>query len=553
MRKRFEPPLHKATQNLIILTGVVSIMAITFSGCVHYKPYGPRLSKESIPDDIPSLVKTKIERLYSEDPITRALSAFQLGSMGSKAAPALPWLTAMFYDASPLAWKRGTVVVKRTSPGSEARSATRLILDKITEPSAIVPIFEALRIEAAYVRRRGSVESPFPEQAKRALQQIGKPAVEHLIAALQDEEPLVQRIAAEVLGTRGGTRSIPPLISLLNNDQEDLDLSLAAARILMTFDDVQVIEAFMESLQNTPFSEIKAIAIRVLQHHRETRAVSLLIDALQDESLSVRGRAASALGILGDTRATDPLIKALQDDVKSVRSSAAFSLGILGDERAIAPLIKALQDDAISVRRGVIAALVEMGHPTVPPLIAALNDQNHQVRSNAARALGKLSDVRSVESLITALNDPDPRIRGNIGRALREMGDIAVPALINALQNQESATIRHVVARELREIGDTRTLQPFIIALKDEDENVRREASVALGRLKDTQAVEPLINALQDDAPSVRRSAAMALGTLGDSRSIDALFLLLKDEDRLVRQSAKSALKRITGVDFESD
>jgi HEAT repeat protein len=41
----------------------------------------------------------------------------------------------------------------------------------------------------------------------------------------------------------------------------------------------------------------------------------------------------------------------------------------------------------------------------VEPLIAALKDENSDVRQAAAKALGKIGDPRAVEPLIAALSD----------------------------------------------------------------------------------------------------------------------------------------------------
>ena len=69
--------------------------------------------------------------------------------------------------------------------------------------------------------------------------------------------------------------------------------------------------------------------------------VAGLIEALRNENMSVRRKAAEALGLLGDAQAYEPLIKALDDD-HSIRWRTAIALGRLGDKRAVRPLIEAL-------------------------------------------------------------------------------------------------------------------------------------------------------------------------------------------------------------------
>jgi len=66
--------------------------------------------------------------------------------------------------------------------------------------------------------------------ATRALEEIGEPAVEPLVAALQDEDPVVRRIAAEVLGNLGDPRAVAPLAAA--SQDENSDVRRAAARAL---------------------------------------------------------------------------------------------------------------------------------------------------------------------------------------------------------------------------------------------------------------------------------------------------------------------------------
>ena len=69
-----------------------------------------------------------------------------------------------------------------------------------------------------------------------------------------------------------------------------------------------------------------------------------LLARLEDEAGSVRGRAAAALGRIGDARAVEGLLARLEDEDGSVRGSAASALGGLGDARAVERLLARLED-----------------------------------------------------------------------------------------------------------------------------------------------------------------------------------------------------------------
>jgi len=150
----------------------------------------------------------------------------------------------------------------------------------------------------------------------------------------------------------------------------------------------------------------------------------------------------------------------------------------------------------------------------VKGLIEALNDKYGDFRLEAARALGKIGDSRTVEPLIDALKDEDSYyVRRGVVEALVKIGEPAVDLLTKAL--------------------------------KDEDWRVRSSAANALGNIRDARVVGPLIEALKDKNSYVRMRAAEALGKIGDSRAVETLIKALKDKNSGVRKKAAEALKKI--------
>ena len=106
-----------------------------------------------------------------------------------------------------------------------------------------------------------------------------------------------------------------------------------------------------------------------------------------------RIRTARALGLLRDMRAITPLIEALNDREEWVRYNAAWSLSEFGDKQALQPLVKQLKlDPSPNARRG------------------------------AAEALGKIGDESVVEELVSALTDPADIVIEAIDQALQRLG-----------------------------------------------------------------------------------------------------------------------------------
>ncbi len=73
----------------------------------------------------------------------------------------------------------------------------------------------------------------------------------------------------------------------------------------------------------------------------------------------------------------------------------------------------------------------------VKPLIAALKDEDRDVRCIAVKTLREIKDHRAVEPLIAALKDEDSYVSYNAAEALREIGDSReVEPLIAAMKGK---------------------------------------------------------------------------------------------------------------------
>jgi len=122
-----------------------------------------------------------------------------------------------------------------------------------------------------------------------------------------------------------------------------------------------------------------------------------------------------------DPRAVDPLIAALQDEDGDVRLKAAIALGYLGDRRAVGPLIAILQDEYGNVRQAVAIALGCLGDARAFELVeAALQDETNSLRYDAVSAMAHLGNPRAFDLLISALQDEDDWMREVVVEALEK-------------------------------------------------------------------------------------------------------------------------------------
>jgi HEAT repeat protein len=330
------------------------------------------------------------------------------------------------------------------------------------------------------------------QKAAEALGRLGRPAVEPLLACLDENDATVKGLAAETLGKIQDARAIGPLVDHL--------AKLSGEEI---GENVNGRDAVIAAL--TKFGP---------------PAIAPLVAHLQDKDLAVRKNVAETLDGLKYVPADDagkadffilreswdqlvklgapavaPLIAALKLDDTATQEGAAEALGRLGDRRAVEPLIARLQGGSGQVAQKAAAALGLLGDPqAVDPLIAVLKADEPEARRAAAEALGRLGDDRAVGALAALLKDPDADLRQTCAQALGKLK----------------------YAPETP--GDRAT---YLIALRSWDEVVK------LGG----PAYEPLAGCLADDNSDVRRDVIASLGKLGDKRAIAPLSSALPDWD----------------------
>jgi bla regulator protein BlaR1 len=128
----------------------------------------------------------------------------------------------------------------------------------------------------------------------------------------------------------------------------------------------------------------------------------------------------------------------------------------------------------------------------VPPLIAALRDEDPVVRRLAVWGLAEMRPAvgaAAAEPVARLLADPDPQVRGEAARALGDLAAAGMAADIAGL-------------------------------LRDPDPGVREQAAHALGDLQNPASRPALEAALGDPAPEVRSEAGWALRQVADAEAV---------------------------------
>jgi cyclophilin family peptidyl-prolyl cis-trans isomerase/HEAT repeat protein len=293
-----------------------------------------------------------------------------------------------------------------------------------------------------------------------------------------------------------------------------------------------------------------------------------LILLLGDEEARIRRRAALAIGRVGLADAVPSLVKVLQADLDAeVRQMAAFALGLIADRSAVEPLRAALADAAPLVAGRAAEALGLIGDadaaPAIGKLVAAhvgaaakLSADESGSRLDAAAdafRLGvyALARLKAYEPLAASVLSPDGQARTQwwpVAYALQRVEDKrAVPALL-ALARSESSYTKAFAIKGLGALKAAAAV-PLLLPLIDPARATSGpviEAVRALGRIADERAAEPLVKFVytRDLHPMARAEGLSALGETPGAVSPDAFVDFLGDRSPAVRIAALQALAK---------
>jgi len=450
------------------------------------------------------------------------------------------------------------------------------------------------------------------QQALARLSELQSPELTEMLLAMLREPPADDRVvAARVLGWMGERQAVPLLLAALR--EEDAVLREAVVTALGRLNDNRAVIPLIAALADKEVMVRKAAALALgLLHDR--RAVEPLLAACRDPGAGVYVECIQSLGYLGDPRAVEVLIAALAHADPEVRVQGANGLARITDERAPAPLLAAAGDPDARVREAALQALFNypdadrrpaliraLADPepavrsmalvgieqfvgntydlrrledAIEPLIACLDDQDTELRTQAAGMLGRLGDFRAVEPLCRCLENQHPGLVSATLRSLRELRDPRAlePVLRLYAQHPEfqrdifpllaeiggSPVLERLVAELLARgaEGDTglRTAvaylgspaKPLLAAAlaQEKDPPRRRLLALLLSRFADLHALDVLLqDAVQREDPQTRLNALRMLGAYAsDLRARDAVFAALAEEDRETRRAALNSL-----------
>lgn len=270
----------------------------------------------------------------------------------------------------------------------------------------------------------------------------------------------------------------------------------------------------------------------------------LLLGGCQQTSEPIALEELAAAARAGDVGALELLVGLLGSEGERTNDRVYALLLELGQESVPVLLPVVGSTDRIQ-REYVIAALGNLKATVAVPAIAkVLADTQFGRRYVAAWALGEIGGDPVVAPLIAALGDQEEEVRKYATRSLIKLNRLAVAPLIDFLMLPQQSLPEAAAIRALGDIADPAALE---ILLRHLDGSSRADVVTALGKLKDPRAIDALVAVLQDPDWQVRMNAATALGPIGGKKQAPALEALLEDEVNVVREWAARSLEMMTG------
>ena len=312
-----------------------------------------------------------------------------------------------------------------------------------------------------------------------------------LAEALRDDDSDVRTAAAAALG-KFGAPGLDALLGGFSSADDDLRVKLISTLGQTAKDSPEPLPTLVPPLLdalNDRSEKVRVAAVSALGKvaKRSPEATPGLLLALEDGSAKVRQEAVRRLGALGSAVAEDvvpALVQVLRQADAEIVGPCVWAISRMGPEgtKALAAEL-ASQDETLRVR--LVSALKLVGHPAPKDLsdalLAALRDPSSEVRVAAATTLGHWVHALSKR---TGHKVKVPQFDG------------AVPPLAAALLDDE-VSVRVAAAQALGKLGvcAQAAIPSLQESITDEDRSVQTAAAAALssiyGELAKVLAAQP--------------------------------------------------------------
>ena len=225
-------------------------------------------------------------------------------------------------------------------------------------------------------------------------------------------------------------------------------------------------------------------------------ALFSLIKSLKSKDSFVRIHSTEALGEIGDKGAVKSLITCLKDPHYVVRTNSIIALGKIGDKKAISSLIKSIEDKEILVKKSAIDVIIHFDSDSIKYLQNALNNPNNPIKEDLIEILGEIGNNRSLE-ILTEMFKENESLRSSIAKVLGNKTDKKFSKLLINGMDDNDTDVRIKVAEALGKISDILTLEKLKeFYIEEADPEVRKSIKNAIKSIENSSTSDNKTNVL---------------------------------------------------------
>jgi HEAT repeat protein len=321
-------------------------------------------------------------------------------------------------------------------------------------------------------------------------------------------------------------KALEELLALMEAEDEDNRYQQLGRQLVARSETLKTESTFAPLL---PVLEV------LLRHHQD-----------DNRSLIQREYAVFSLQQVAEGAMAEYLLLLLEDKEFIDQERLYPLLRILGEKAVYGIIQRICLADRLVARKSLATALVSIGLPAIPPLLAMLKDERWYVVRNMVSILGELRSADCLPALRAALYHEDQRVRKETVRSLVKIGGREAESMIvPLLDEKDPAMVRHAVLF-LGLMKSPLAVQPLLQIVEKRDLLLRgltlkKEALQALGRIGDKRATQPLLRLFAagggwlgwSKREEFRIELATTLGFLGDEAALAVLKEAAQDSGHL--------------------
>lgn len=328
---------------------------------------------------------------------------------------------------------------------------------------------------------------------------LGRKALETVVAHLKSDDSDVRAKAAEILGAAGNKAALGMLKGMLAD--RDKHVRIAAARALWELGSpagVKTVYAILNDIPaqgtvpvtNAPLVELKIIsqnkiresAMAALAWMKGEKAAPELYKLKNDNYGTIRDAAARELAKLGHSEELAQFTEALASEDEAIRFESATLMGKICAPEAAGPLKSLLAaEKSVRVRMAVLDALKcnPARKEASAELLKLADDQNPTIRHKAVAALAGIKDAKvQAKQAEIAASSADIRLKISAQKGLTLAGGTPDKTSVQSALDAVSPEVKLEALDVITAFSDDDAAQLLAQALDDVSVPVKLEAAL---------------------------------------------------------------------------